>query len=95
MNTASTKTKTLREERAWSQEQLAGISGVNVRTVQRVERGEPASAESLKAIASAFKVDVSDLLKADISSSTRPPVSFLVRIVTGTDLFKITAGTGA
>ena len=46
--------KELREKRAWSQEQLAGIAGISLRTVQRIESGKPASFESLKTIASAF-----------------------------------------
>ncbi|HFT6959077.1 TPA: multiprotein-bridging factor 1 family protein, partial [Stenotrophomonas maltophilia] len=32
-----------RQLRHWSQEQLAEISGLNVRTVQRVEQGDSAS----------------------------------------------------
>jgi len=58
------KVKKMREERAWPQEQLAAVSGVSVRTIQRIERGDPASFESLKAIATAFKVDVRELLDA-------------------------------
>lgn len=36
-------TRLVRESRKWSQEQLAAISGLSVRTVQRVERGESAN----------------------------------------------------
>jgi transcriptional regulator with XRE-family HTH domain len=50
-----------RLQRGWSQEQLAGLSGLSVRTIQRPERGQPASAESLKALASAFEIDFSSL----------------------------------
>lgn len=53
--------QTLRLRRGWSQEQLALISGLSTRTVQRIERGKTASLESLKAIASAFAIDVSEL----------------------------------
>jgi len=38
----------LRLQRGWSQEQLAELSGLSVRTIQRIERGQPASIESLK-----------------------------------------------
>ncbi len=53
--------KTLRLAKAWSQEQLADIASLSVRTVQRIENGEQASLETLAAIASAFGVSVTDL----------------------------------
>ncbi len=34
------KFKSLRLARAWSQEQLAELSGLSVRTVQRIENGD-------------------------------------------------------
>ncbi|MCW2484245.1 helix-turn-helix transcriptional regulator, partial [Candidatus Symbiopectobacterium sp. NZEC135] len=46
--------KTLRLARAWSQEQLAELSSLSVRTVQRIENGERASLDTLGAIAAAF-----------------------------------------
>jgi transcriptional regulator with XRE-family HTH domain len=51
----------LRLQRGWSQEQLAELSGLSVRTIQRLERGQPASTESLKAIGSVFEIDFSQL----------------------------------
>ena len=47
-----------REERHWSQEHLAQLAGVGLRTLQRIEKGQSASSETLKALASAFNVDV-------------------------------------
>ncbi len=44
----------LRLQRAWSQEQLAEIAGISARTVQRLEQGQPAALETLKALAAAF-----------------------------------------
>lgn len=38
-------------ERAWSQTQLAEIAGVNLRTIQRVEKEGAASFETLMGIA--------------------------------------------
>lgn len=52
------KIKRWREERRWSQEHLADLAGLGLRTVQRIETGEPASHESLMALAAAFNVDV-------------------------------------
>jgi len=70
------KVKAMRGERAWSQEQLAAVSDVSVRTIQRIERGYSASFESVKAIATAFDVDVRELLDAApslyLSEESRP-----------------------
>jgi uncharacterized membrane protein YhaH (DUF805 family)/DNA-binding XRE family transcriptional regulator len=52
----------LRQQRGWSQEQLADIAGVNARTIQRLERGTHASVDTLKALAVAFAVDYQQLL---------------------------------
>ena len=51
----------LREKRNWSQEQLATMSGLSTRTIQRIESGNKASLESLKALASVFEIDISKL----------------------------------
>jgi len=53
--------KQLRLSRHLSQEQLAEMSGLNVRTIQRIESGNNASLESLKCLASALDVDISTL----------------------------------
>jgi transcriptional regulator with XRE-family HTH domain len=55
------KIQQLREERAWTQEQLATIAGVETRTIQRVEKGQTKSSETLKAIAAAFDLNVDAL----------------------------------
>lgn len=51
----------LRDQKRLSQEQLATMSGLSVRTIQRIERGQRASLESLKALASALETNVSRL----------------------------------
>lgn len=51
----------LRLQRGWSQEQLAEVSGLSVRTIQRLERGQPGSLETLKSLASVFEIDFSSL----------------------------------
>jgi len=53
--------KELRISRHLSQEQLAQMSGLNVRTIQRIESGSNASFESMKCLAAALEVDVSTL----------------------------------
>lgn len=52
------KIKRWREERHWSQEHIADLSGLGLRTIQRIETGEAASHESLLALAAAYNVDV-------------------------------------
>ena len=61
-------TQKLRLQRGWSQEQLAELSGLSVRTIQRLERGQAASAESLKALASVFEIDFSDLKETEMDA---------------------------
>ena len=56
-----------REMRQWSQEQLAEISGLNVRTVQRVEQGLSASLDTRRALASAFEFEDIDALNKPIT----------------------------
>ncbi len=51
----------LREKSNWTQEQLATMSGLSIRTIQRVESGRSASLETLKCLASVFETDISKL----------------------------------
>ena len=53
--------KKLRLERGWSQQQLADISGVSGRTIQRIENGANAGLDSQNALAAAFELSLSDL----------------------------------
>jgi len=55
----------LRLQRSWSQEQLAEMSGLNVCTIQRIERGKKAGSESLKSLAAVFEIDLSQLHEDD------------------------------
>jgi transcriptional regulator with XRE-family HTH domain len=65
----------LRVRRGWSQEQLAELTGLSARTIQRIERGHNASAESLKAIAAVFEVDLSALKEPDMQTPATPQIS--------------------
>jgi DNA-binding XRE family transcriptional regulator len=53
--------KQIRLSRNLSQEQLAQMAGLNVRTIQRIESGRKASVESLKCLAATLEVDISTL----------------------------------
>lgn len=53
----------IRLEKGLSQAQLAEMSGVSIRTIQRLERGAAASAETLKCIAAVLEVEFTLLRK--------------------------------
>lgn len=53
--------KKLRLQKCWSQEQLSQFSGLSVRTIQRIERGQQASFESLKSLAAVFQININEL----------------------------------
>jgi transcriptional regulator with XRE-family HTH domain len=57
-----------RQKRAWSQDHLAIVSGLGLRTIQRIEKTGYASYESVQALASVFSVCVERL---GIRSSTQ------------------------
>ncbi len=52
--------KKMRLERHWSQDQLAEMSGLSIRTIQRIEKGENAGLESLKSLAAVFETNIAD-----------------------------------
>ena len=65
--------KKLRLQRGWSQEHLSQVSGISVRTIQRIERGQKAGLESLKSLAAVFEIDITSLQpEADMTSNHIP-----------------------
>lgn len=52
----------LRLRNGWSQDHLAELTDVSVRTIQRVERGHKPSLETAKALAAVFEVDVTTFI---------------------------------
>ncbi|MFT5021739.1 MAG: transcriptional regulator with XRE-family HTH domain [Colwellia sp.] len=57
--------KKLRLERHWSQDQLSEMSGLSIRTIQRIENGENAGLESLKSLAAVFEINIADSNKKE------------------------------
>ncbi len=56
--------KELRKLRAFSQQELADVSGIGRATISRIERGETgAHGRTLRKLAEVFGVDVSELVK--------------------------------
>ncbi|CAM5306944.1 hypothetical protein TMEC54S_01121 [Thauera mechernichensis] len=74
----------LRLQRGWSQQQLAELSGLSVRTVQRIENGQAASTESLKSLCAVFEIDFSTL-----SSEPTMPASAAVNHDEQLALFRV------
>jgi transcriptional regulator with XRE-family HTH domain len=56
------KLKKLRTNNGWSQERLSEISGVSLRTIQRIEGGHASSLETQLALANAFDISPGDLV---------------------------------
>ena len=50
-----------RKDKAWSQQHLADVCDVSLRTIQRAENDGNASYETQKALCSAFEIDVKDI----------------------------------
>src|SRR6478736_1100382 len=55
------KIRAERERRAWSQEHLATVSGLGLRTIQRIEKTGAASFESVRALAAVLEISVAEL----------------------------------
>ena len=62
----------LRKERSWSQDELAIASGLNLRTIQRVEKHASASLQSKKALAAALDIDTRDLENEEVRMKPCP-----------------------
>ena len=69
MQIDSARLRELRAARQWSQEQVAELSGLNLRTIQRLESGAKVSTESLRALAAVFEVPAESLLMGNAASS--------------------------
>ena len=61
----------LRLQRGWTQDQLAQLSGLNVRTIQRIEKSQGISIESLNSLSAVFEIPVNELKRElDMRQST-------------------------
>lgn len=72
--------KKMRLERHWSQEQLAKMSGLSIRTIQRIENGENAGLESLKALAAVFETNIEDSDKKDEEEQIRKEETYIQKV---------------
>ena len=90
MKVDSSYIKRERERRAWSQEHLAEVTGLGLRTIQRIEKTGAASYESARSLAAIFGVDVAKLRVEDarpaarrLGVRARPFLAALAAVVTG------------
>ena len=90
MKVDSSYIKRERERRAWSQEHLAEVSGLGLRTIQRIEKTGAASYESARSLAAVFGIDVAELRVEDVRPAaprlavqSRPFLGALALVVTG------------
>jgi transcriptional regulator with XRE-family HTH domain len=72
--------KEMRLQRHWSQEQLAEMSGLSIRTIQRIENGENAGFESLKSLAAVFEIEIVDSDKKEESAQIREEEAYIQSI---------------
>lgn len=53
--------KNLRLDNGWSQEKLANLTNLSTRTIQRIEKNDNVSLESLNLLAATFQLDIKEL----------------------------------
>lgn len=106
MKIDASMTRSLRELRGWSQEQLAEAAGLGLRTVQRLESEGRASAETRTCLAAAFSVPQSVLtgsqsLPGRVRESGAATLGLagtiliVLGLLAGQDLGPLLAGVGA
>ncbi len=68
--------KKLRQDKSFSQEQLAEAAQLSLRTIQRIEAGHRVSYASLRSLAAVFEINV-DLLEQELYSMTNSKNEFI------------------
>jgi transcriptional regulator with XRE-family HTH domain len=68
------KLKKERLDRDWIQEWVADAAGISARTLQRIEKGEGCTLETLKAISSVYEINFKDFL-LPLPQSNQAPVT--------------------
>lgn len=103
MKIDSSYVKAQRARRAWSQEHLAEVTGLGLRTIQRIEKTGAASYESARALAAVFEMDVAELRVAPsvvvepkrVNLSLRQVLGVVGALVTGGALLVTTSSFAA
>jgi transcriptional regulator with XRE-family HTH domain len=89
------RVRELRKAQALSQDHLARLADVDIRTIQRLERGEPTSAETLMAIAAVLKTDIKRLSASLVAEDAPVPkhTDLLPKLTSGKEFSDIALGT--
>lgn len=66
------KVRSLRLGKSWSQERLSEVSGLSLRTIQRIENGSSISMDSLKELAKALGVEPVELMIVEKEQPATP-----------------------
>ncbi|MEO3677695.1 helix-turn-helix transcriptional regulator [Rheinheimera sp. FR7-31] len=92
----------LRTDKGWTQQQLAEICALSLRTIQRIEVHGIASLESSKALAAAFDTEIRLLEQAISTESDEkgftavpvwvPIIAFIAGVVAGGGLIMVLSG---
>jgi len=62
--------KALREQSHLTQEELSKISGISIRTIQRIEAGQEPKGHTARALAKALDIDLNAIAKHKVSNET-------------------------
>ena len=78
----SVKIKHLRESKGWSQEHLAAVAGISIKTINRIETNKTkASLESQQALSEAFGISISELFYDQAKNeSERWPKEYILEV---------------
>lgn len=81
------KVRGLRQAKGWTQAHLAQVSGLDERTVRRIESGTVPSLESLQALAQALEVDCAELKRYADTTPTPKATVQIVPVSSGREFF--------
>lgn len=95
MEISSEKVREARMARGWTQQQLAEIADLSLRTVQRVENQSVASHETISALSAVLEIPRSELLALN-SNQPRPAAAerSMGRLLSATVLLGAALGSG-
>ncbi len=88
------KIKQIRHQQGWTQEQLAQLCDVSVRTVQRIEKSGVASMETTNALAAVMNVERETLLMTEGVAPGRTELPIRLLIMVGSAAFAIGISIG-
>ncbi len=83
MNINAKLVKELRTEKGWSQQHLADVCDISLRTIQRAEKTATASAETISALSSAFEIEREQLTNIHYKLVRKVTLGRLIALFSG------------